>query len=372
VNGLTIGINETDYILGPGGQQVTEVAQMWDGSMDWLRTNVYAGGSLLATYNPTPASANQPLPSFRLTDWLGTMRASANEAGVLQSTCTGLPYGDGVSCTGDVTDQHIFTGKERDTESGNDYFGARYYAATMGRFLSPDPLWVKADRLLLPQRLNLYAYATNNPLRFTDPTGMDVNIGNCPGSMTISMCEAAIKNGVSKGDRDHIHFVEGDGKNGYKKGETGILVDKDYKGSAGNFTNLQTLANDHSGTARIDIYNPSESYSIKTPSGWSAKSGSAYKVQSSAMGQPSNGTGFDGYTFFPLGSNSRGPYSIGDFTDVIVNTMDGLSKNIYHELVHVKLGDFGRTGFLSEHGQPGVDQKTKEAEDEATKNQKDQ
>jgi hypothetical protein len=31
------------------------------------------------------------------------------------------------------------TGKERDSESGNDYFGARYYASTMGRFLSPDP-----------------------------------------------------------------------------------------------------------------------------------------------------------------------------------------------------------------------------------------
>jgi RHS repeat-associated protein len=31
-----------------------------------------------------------------------------------------------------------FTGKERDTESGNDYFGARYYASSMGRFMSPD------------------------------------------------------------------------------------------------------------------------------------------------------------------------------------------------------------------------------------------
>jgi RHS repeat-associated protein len=35
---------------------------------------------------------------------------------------------------------HHFTGKERDTESGNDYFGARYYASSMGRFMSPDPL----------------------------------------------------------------------------------------------------------------------------------------------------------------------------------------------------------------------------------------
>jgi RHS repeat-associated protein len=31
-----------------------------------------------------------------------------------------------------------FTGKERDAENGNDYFGARYFASTMGRFLSPD------------------------------------------------------------------------------------------------------------------------------------------------------------------------------------------------------------------------------------------
>ena len=147
----------------------------------------------------------------------------------------------------------ISTGKERDSESGLDDFGARYYSSTMGRFTSPDPLWVKADRLLLPQRLNLYAYGTNNPLRFTDPTGMDVNIDNCPGSMTTSMCEAAIKNGVPKGDRAHIHFVEGDGKDGYAKGQTGVLVDADYKSGDTNFQTLQTAADDHSALANINI-----------------------------------------------------------------------------------------------------------------------
>jgi RHS repeat-associated protein len=45
-----------------------------------------------------------------------------------------------------------FTGKERDTESGNDCFEARYYASSMGSFLNPDRLWVKADRMLLPQK----------------------------------------------------------------------------------------------------------------------------------------------------------------------------------------------------------------------------
>jgi RHS repeat-associated protein len=67
-------------------------------------------------------------------------------------------------------DQH-FTGKERDSESGNDYFGARYYASSMGRFLSPDPVIVTPDRLKDPQQLNLYAYVRNNPLSLIDPTG---------------------------------------------------------------------------------------------------------------------------------------------------------------------------------------------------------
>jgi RHS repeat-associated protein len=71
----------------------------------------------------------------------------------------------------------ISTGKERDAESGNDYFGARYYSSTMGRFLSPD--WsAKAEpvpyaKLDDPQTLNLYAYVRNNPLDKTDQDGHD-------------------------------------------------------------------------------------------------------------------------------------------------------------------------------------------------------
>ena len=64
-----------------------------------------------------------------------------------------------------------FTGKERDSESGLDYFGARYYGSALGRFTSADPL---GGELANPQSLNRYAYALNNPLRFTDPTGMYV------------------------------------------------------------------------------------------------------------------------------------------------------------------------------------------------------
>jgi RHS repeat-associated protein len=60
------------------------------------------------------------------------------------------------------------TGKERDSESGLDYFGARYCGSALGRFTSPDPKGIP-DEFDNPQAWNEYAYAGNNPLRYTDP-----------------------------------------------------------------------------------------------------------------------------------------------------------------------------------------------------------
>ncbi len=61
------------------------------------------------------------------------------------------------------------TGKERDSESGLDNFGARYDSSQYGRFMSPDPL---GGSLVDPQTLNKYSYVRNNPLTLTDPTGL--------------------------------------------------------------------------------------------------------------------------------------------------------------------------------------------------------
>jgi len=75
----------------------------------------------------------------------------------------------------------ISTGKERDSESGNDYFGARYYGSSMGRMLSPDSHSGTIIHQLNPQRWNMYAYALNNPLNMTDPTGNDAAAVNFSG-----------------------------------------------------------------------------------------------------------------------------------------------------------------------------------------------
>jgi len=63
----------------------------------------------------------------------------------------------------------LFTAKERDAETGLDYFGARYFSSAQGRFTSPDPINHPAESevgeeefLSNPQRWNKYAYALNN------------------------------------------------------------------------------------------------------------------------------------------------------------------------------------------------------------------
>jgi RHS repeat-associated protein len=68
-----------------------------------------------------------------------------------------------------------YIGHERDSVMGNeftdtlDYMHARYYSASVGRFLSVDPALDLKKTLPSPQAWNRYAYVRNNPLRYIDP-----------------------------------------------------------------------------------------------------------------------------------------------------------------------------------------------------------
>jgi RHS repeat-associated protein len=184
------------YVLGPSNEQLTET----DGQGQWQHTNVYAAGTIIATYdqvsNPLYTNggtqpAKVPALHFQLEDWLGSRRVQTNITGTVEEWYVSLPYGDGLTpipnlgclpsnnCYSEDPTEHHFTGKERDAETGfangNDYFGARYYASSMGRWMSPD--WsakvepVPYSKLDDPQTLNLYAYVGNNPLTRVDPDG---------------------------------------------------------------------------------------------------------------------------------------------------------------------------------------------------------
>ena len=166
------------YVLDLGGEQLTEVTNN-AGNWQWAHTNVFAPG-LSATYDADPSQQTEGWMYFQLSDWLGTRRQQTDYAGNPCLNYTSLPYGDGLTpipipCLNPSDDatEHHFTGKERDAESGNDYFGARYYASNMGRWLSPDKPFAD-QHASNPQSWNLYEYGRNNPLRNVDPNGFKV------------------------------------------------------------------------------------------------------------------------------------------------------------------------------------------------------
>jgi RHS repeat-associated protein len=147
-------------------------------------TTIYVynvGGQLIAEYvtsgAPTAAST-----SYLTTDMLGTPRVVTDGAGNVRARHDYLPFGEELGAyTGgragaagygaaDGVNQK-FTGKERDAETGLDYFGARYYASAQGRFVSPDPTLLSANAHN-PQTWNRYGYVLNNPLLYIDPLGL--------------------------------------------------------------------------------------------------------------------------------------------------------------------------------------------------------
>lgn len=96
-----------------------------------------------------------------------------------------------------------FTSKERDNETGLDYFGARYYSSTQGRFTSVDPENAGANPSD-PQSWNGYAYARNNPLVYTDPEGRDYRV-----------CSPDTKECVTYTDKEFDQLKSGGPPDGY-------------------------------------------------------------------------------------------------------------------------------------------------------------
>ena len=147
-----------------------------------VTTFVYnAFGELAAEYTSGGIPAGQPTGThYLMADHLGSTRLVMDASGNVVSRHDYLPFGEEINANvsgrttamkyvlnDDLTQR--FTGKERDSETGLDYFGARYLSGAMGRFTSPDNQ--KFSEKTDPQSWNLYLYTGNNPLNRIDPTG---------------------------------------------------------------------------------------------------------------------------------------------------------------------------------------------------------
>ena len=344
-------------------------------------------GQLAAEYdnNPTPATGT----SYLFTDMLGSVRTITNAGGTVTECYDYLPFGrilgrsdNGRNAAGlnncfpatpdtnltSVVDEK-FTGQKRD-ETGLDYFGARYFSAPLGRFISPDPLWVNAARMLDPQRLNLYAYTRNNPLKYIDPTGLELQMGDC-GYYSMDECFELLKSGLRKEDRDALSLIKGTGKNNCSIGATCVSFDSSHKSDSVNFNDLKSVAD-----ARGDI-------AILKGKGVNDNVASfTFSVVPIAEQYPGieftmykGDTGFEGLTLFPKTFAEEAPkglFSRDNNTHVVFAhgmDTDDIVKAIYHEIRHIVLGDFGRT--LSQSNHFYGDTRFNSTEEEALRNSKE-
>jgi RHS repeat-associated protein len=116
---------------------------------------------------------------YYLNDQIGSTRAivevpSGQHSGTLCLDTDYYPFGtQRAPIVSSCTSNYKFTSKEFDAESSLYNSNARFYASFQGRFMSPDPSGFSVADAADPQQLNLYTYARNNPLVFTDPMGLD-------------------------------------------------------------------------------------------------------------------------------------------------------------------------------------------------------
>ena len=186
-------------VTGPGGTPTTVAVS---GAARYVKVQL-AGTNFLSlaevkVWSTAAAAANI---NWLVTDQLGTPRMIFDKTGSLAGVSRHdyLPFGEEIFVgTGGRTSaqgysvadgvRQKFTSKERDNETGLDYFGARYYASTQGRFTGADPYDINFERqetadpqeanalftayIGQPQHWNHYSYALNNPLKYIDPDGL--------------------------------------------------------------------------------------------------------------------------------------------------------------------------------------------------------
>lgn len=113
---------------------------------------------------------------YYLSDHLNSTSIIVSAGGTVEEESDYYPFGTESIITGPGVNELKFTGKRRDTESQLDYFGARYYGNSSGRFTATDPKILSKQRLFDPQQWNMYSYVRNNPLIFVDPDGRELKM----------------------------------------------------------------------------------------------------------------------------------------------------------------------------------------------------
>ncbi len=177
----------SSYTYDPLGRRLSKTVAgvttrfLYDG--DQLLAETDASGAIQASY-VYGAGIDEPLrlvrgatTSYYHADGLGSVTTLTDASGAVVERASYDVFGavqltnasGAIIPTSTVGNRFLFTGREFDGETGLYYYRARYYSPTLGRFLQRDPVGYGPDT-------NLYRYVGNDPLRWTDPMGLDKQI----------------------------------------------------------------------------------------------------------------------------------------------------------------------------------------------------
>lgn len=209
--------------------------------------------------SPPPASTYKV--EYLHTDALGNVRMVTDQAGAVVSRRDYYPFGAGITpdkngreyldakYAQNPTARQRFTGKERDPESGLDYFGARYYSSAQGRFTTPDAPFADQNPAD-PQSWNLYSYVRNNPLRFVDTDGSEASVvvkcqetHSCSVAVTASIAIYGT-NGTSEKD---LAAIKGTLKENIEAAWTGQFVQGDTTYTVTTTVDVSVVADERAG-----------------------------------------------------------------------------------------------------------------------------
>jgi RHS repeat-associated protein len=217
-----------------------------------------ASGDMAAEYGTSTDSATGT--QYLTADALGTTRLITDASKSVKNCYDYLPFGEELlagaggrasACFSSSPDKLNvkFTGKERDSESGLDFFNARYMSSAQGRFTSPDP---DGGQLANPQSLNRYTYTLNNPLSYTDLTGLyvcrDTKDGSCTSDQDVKFEKAL--DALRSQDGDVGRAAAAYGTAGVANGVTVGFADLSKKGEGGN--TVSTIGTDANGSLQAN------------------------------------------------------------------------------------------------------------------------
>ncbi len=152
-----------------GGTVLSEYTEYGVNVPTWTKSYVYLGDSMLSTITPNGTGGEST--EFNHPDRLGT-RTITNQATGSSYEQTTLPFGTALNAESTTSTNKRFTSYDRSARTGLDYAVNRTYDSKQGRFTQVDPIGMGAANLASPQTLNLYAYCGNDPINYTDPSGL--------------------------------------------------------------------------------------------------------------------------------------------------------------------------------------------------------